>query len=50
MIFKNIIIFFRYIILFASLIDNSWRYLTKDSEGYKSFVCHRDKKMIKAIR
>ena len=46
MIFQNIMIFFRDTIFFSSPTDDSGRDQTKDSIGYESFVCYRDKRTI----
>ena len=50
MIFENVTIFFRHMTFFASPIDGSGRYPTKDSEGSESFICCRDKRMIEVVR
>ena len=50
MIFKNITIFFRNVILFSYPTDNSRRYPTEESKGSKPFICCRDKRMIRIMR
>ena len=35
---------------FASLTDDSGKYPTEDSEGCESFICHRDERVIRAMR
>ena len=50
MIFKNITIFFGDMVFFSSPTDNLRWNPTKDLIGYKSFVYHRDKRVIQAVR
>ena len=50
MIFKNITIFFRNVVLFASPTDDFGKDPTEDSEGSKSFIYHRDERMIRVVR
>ena len=50
MIFKNITIFFGDVIFFTCPTDDSRRDPTKDSIGCKSFIYHRDKRVIQVVR
>ena len=50
MVFKDILIVFKNVGLFSHLTDDLWKYPIKDSKGCKSFICCRDKRMIREGR
>ena len=50
MIFKDVLIFFWHMTFFTGPTDDSGRYLTKNSKGCESFVCHRDERVIRVMR
>ena len=50
MIFEDVTIFFWHVTFFAGPTNDLWRDLTENSEGCKSFVCCRDKRVIRAVR
>ena len=50
MVFKDISIVFRNVGLFSCPIDDLWRYPIKNLKGCESFICYRDKRMIREGR